>query len=72
MLKRLLFCAALSASINSVAAEFILLQTGKAIVKDIDEEKAISISENRDEVKKYLFDELKIKEGDTVDFHNVD
>ncbi len=59
-------------SLNLVAAEHILLQTGKTFVRGIDEEKAKSIAEDRDEVKKYSFDELKIKQGDVVEFRNVD
>lgn len=72
MIKSMLTIFILLVVANGSAAEFVLLQTGKAFVKDIDEEKAKSIAENRDEVKKYSFDELKIKEGDTVDFRNVD
>ena len=72
MIKTIILFLILSFAANVFAADFILLQTGKAFVKDIDEEKAKSIAENRDEVKKYSFDELKIKEGDSVDFRNVD
>lgn len=57
---------------SAFAAELILLQTGKTFVRNIDETKAKEIADNRDEVKKYSFDELKIKQGDTVEFRNVD
>lgn len=60
------FCA------STFATEIILLQAGKTFVRGIDEEKAKSIADNRDEIKKYSFDELKIKSGDTVEFRNVD
>lgn len=72
MAKMVLLSCVFFLACSSMAADFVLLQTGKAFVKDIDEEKAKSIAENRDEVKKYSFDELKIKEGDSVDFRNVD
>lgn len=56
----------------TLASEVILLQTGKTFVRGIEEAKAKEIADNRDEVKKYSFDELKIKQGDTVEFRNVD
>ena len=59
-------------SVNSSAAEIVLLQAGKTFVRGLDEAKAKSIADNRDEIKKYSFDELKIKAGDSVEFRNVD
>lgn len=67
-----LFASMFLVSANLVAADLVLLQAGKTFVQGIDEEKAKAIADNRDEVKKYSFDELKIKQGDTVDFRNVD
>ena len=72
MKKKILLIVIFLVSLNSAAAEVILLQAGKTFVRGIDEEKAKAIADNRDEVKKYSFDELKIKQGDTVDFRNVD
>lgn len=54
------------------AADVVLLQAGKTFVKGVDEAKAKSIADNREEIKKYAFDELKIKAGDNVEFVNSD
>lgn len=59
-------------SISAMSAEVVLLQTGKSFVQGIDEEKAKAIADNRDEVKKYSLEELKVKVGDIVNFKNVD
>ena len=62
----------LTLCISTQAADVILLQAGKTFVKGVDEAKAKSIADNREEIKKYSFDELKIKAGDNVEFVNSD
>lgn len=54
------------------AADVVLLQSGKTFVKGLTESKAKEIADDRDEIKKYSFSELKIKAGDTVEFVNSD
>ena len=54
------------------AADVVLLQSGKTFVKGITETKAKEIADDRGEIKKYSFSELKIKAGDTVEFVNSD
>ena len=58
--------------ISVQASDVVLIQSGKTFVKGITEAKAKEIAENRDEIKKYSFSELKIKAGDTVEFVNSD
>ena len=57
----LIFCG------TTYAVDVVLLQAGKTFVKGVDEAKAKSIADNREEIKKYSFDELKIKAGDSVE-----
>ncbi len=57
---------------NAQAADIVLIQSGKTFVKGLSETKAKEIADDRDEIKKYSFSELKIKAGDTVEFVNSD
>ncbi len=58
--------------ISAKASDIVLIQSGKTFVKGITESKAKEIADDRDEIKKYSFSELKIKAGDTVQFVNSD
>ena len=54
------------------ASDIVLIQSGKTFVKGVTEAKAKEIADDRDEIKKYSFSELKIKTGDTIEFVNSD